>query len=434
MRSKLWSATAMLCALALLAMPPQLIVQAQNAPPAQYIITDLGTLPGGVFSTASYISNNSVVGGISLAPDFTQHAVLWNKGAISDITTPGLGGPNSGVFGVNNQGQVDGQAEGSANDPNGENFCAYFTGLVCLPFLWQNGVMTALPTLGGPNGTVGNINSRGEVAGVAETNTPDAQCPAGPQVNGTGPQVLGFKPVIWGPKPGQIRQLSLLPGDTVGMALWVNDLGQAVGISGTCANTLLPPFAASAHAVLWQADGSVTDLGNLGGTFNPNALGIGNVAFAINNKGQVTGAMALPGSQTLHPFLWSPAKGLQDLGLLPGDVNGAGLGMNTRGDVVGASIDGPVATGNPRAVIWQNGVANDLNALVPASTTMYLLTAFTNNDAGQIVGFGLDLNTFEVHAFLATPYIGNGAPPARGAMKTIVIPDNVRKLLQRRLQ
>ena len=134
-----------------------------------------------------------------------------------DIGTPGLGGPNSSVFGINERGQADGIAESSAQDPNNENFCAFFifTGLKCLPFLWQQGVMTALPLLGGNNGTVGQINNRGEVAGAAETGIRDPHCPSGVAVNGTGPQVLDYEAVIWGPKPGEIRQLSPLPGDTV---------------------------------------------------------------------------------------------------------------------------------------------------------------------------------------------------------------------------
>jgi hypothetical protein len=40
-----------------------------------------------------------------------------------------------------------------------------------------------------------------------------------------------------------------LPGDSVGMGFWINDNGQAVGASGSCANTVLPPIAASRHAI-----------------------------------------------------------------------------------------------------------------------------------------------------------------------------------------
>jgi hypothetical protein len=56
-----------------------------------------------------------------------------------------------------------------------------------------------LPTLGGNNGTVGQINNLGEVAGIAENSTRDPECPPGVAFTGTGPQVLDFEAVIWGP-------------------------------------------------------------------------------------------------------------------------------------------------------------------------------------------------------------------------------------------
>ena len=157
------------------------------------------------------------------------------------------------------------------------------------------------------------------------------------------------------------------------------------------------------HAVLWEKDGSVHDLGGLGGTVNTDLLGIGNVAFGINNRGQVVGVSALPGSTTTHAVLWIRDRGKpRDLGTLSGDVTSAGLGINDGGDVVGASIDGSVASGNPRAFLWRNGVMTDLNTLVPASTSLDLLTAFAINNAGEIAGFGAT-SAGDIHAFLATP-------------------------------
>lgn len=217
---------------------------------------------------------------------------------------------------------------------------------------------------------------------------------------------LDFKAVIWGPEQGQIRELFPLPGDSVGMALWINDRRQVVGASGSCANTLIPPFAVGAHAVLWDEDGSVHDLGTLGGTANPDLL-IGNIAFAINNRGQVVGASALPGNQVLHAFLWSAENGIQDLGTLPGDDNSAGLDINNRGDVVGGSIHGTVASGSPRAFLWHKGKIHDLNTLIPKDSPLYLLTAFGINDDGEISGFGVQTSTGEVHAFLASPVNGD---------------------------
>ena len=138
------------------------------APPPKYKVTDLGTL-GGTFSQAYVINNAGVIGGLASAKDGTQHAVLWRDGNIKDISTPGLGNLNSSVFGLNEKGQVSIQGETAAKDPNNENVCVYGTGQVCAPFVGRDGVNAALPLLGGSNGSVGQINSRGEIAGFAET-------------------------------------------------------------------------------------------------------------------------------------------------------------------------------------------------------------------------------------------------------------------------
>jgi probable HAF family extracellular repeat protein len=333
--------------------------------------------------------------------------------------------------GANNEGLVTVQAETSQADLNYENFCDYFTGLQCRPFAWQRGLITQLATLGGSNGTVAPPNGRGQIPGIAETSVSDPSCRGTFAINGTGPQVLQFEPVIWDLKAGTVRQLPLPGGDTVGMAFWVNDQGQAVGSTGTCANTVVPPFAAGPRAVMWNPDGSVRDLGNLGGTANPDVLGVGNVAFAINNQSQVTGVSVMPDEVNTHAFLWTVSAGMRDLGTLPGDNISAGLGINSAGDVVGASIAGPdPLSGVPKAVLWHNGVITDLNTVVPLDTSLFLLTAFMINDAGQVAGFGLDLNTFEVHAFLANPLPGSGAPLARGPIKLDKLPSGVQKRLR----
>jgi probable HAF family extracellular repeat protein len=403
MTSRIWEWVASISLGVLFVIPAQVTAQQMNNPP-HYGIVDLGTLDGGTFSQAFYVNNHGLAAGLSSVADGSQHATLWYKGIKLDIGKQGFGGPNSGAFGVNDWGQVAGQAESSSEDPNNENFCDYFTGLKCLPFLWQHGAMTQLPTLGGANGTVSPpVNNRGEVPGVAETNILATDCPPGGAVNGTGPQLFEFEAVVWGPRPGQIRELPPFAGDTVGFATWINDKGEAVGTTGTCANTYVPPFTAGQHAVLWERNGSVHDLGNLGGNVNPSLLGIGNVAFANNNREQVTGISVLPDNQIIHAFLWTQRTGMRDLGTLPGDVISAGLGMNNLGDVAGASLDGDVATGNPRAVLWHNGTINDLNDLVPSDSPLYLLTAFTINDRGEIAGFGVDPDSGEVHGFVAVP-------------------------------
>lgn len=396
-------------------------------PQPRYAVIDLGTLTGGDFSQAGFLSNSGIVAGVSTARDGNQHAVIWGGPLRMDIGAPGV---NSGAFGFNEKGQVSIQGESSAKDPHNENFCAYGTGLKCLAFLWQRGVRTQLPTLGGNNSTVGNINNRGEMIGIAENSTLDPACPPGVSMSGTGPQVLDFEAVIWGPKEGDIRELRPLAGDTVGMAVWINEGGQAVGASGTCANTNLPPLAYGPHAVLWEKDGSAHDLGNLGST----AL---NMALSINNQGDVTGTSSLTDSGSpagdIRAFLWTRQAGkMQNLGALPGDVASVGQGINDAGDVVGTSFD---ADGNPRAFLWKNGVMSDLNDLVPDNSPLYLLFGGGINSRGEIASFGVQKSApHEIHAYLAIPSnekAGESSSAAQAGRN--VLPEDVRKRIRERL-
>jgi probable HAF family extracellular repeat protein len=406
-----------------------------TAQPPRYTVTDLG---GGPFSQANIITNNGLIAGLAPAADGAQHAALWRSGLKLDIGAHGLGGPNNAAFGANDRGEAGGLAESSAPDPNHENFCAYGTGLKCLAFVWQNGVMTALPTLGGNNGQGGPINNRGEMIGIAETATYDSECPTGGSVSGPGPQVLDFEAAVWGPN-GDIRELRPLSGDSVGMGFWINDNGQAVGASGSCANTVLPPIAASRHAVLWEKDGSVIDLGNLGGTGNPALPGVGNAAIAINNRTQVAGVSALSGNTVAHAFLWTRETGMRDLGTLPGDVDSAGLGISDQGEVVGPSVD---AAANLRAYLWKDGAMTDLNTLIPDTSPLFLLLASSINSRGEIGGFGVQKSApYEIHAFLLTP--SQDSPDRRLASPVspkgsredgaLTLPENVRALIRQRL-
>jgi probable HAF family extracellular repeat protein len=149
------------------------------------------------------------------------------------------------------------------------------------------------------------------------------------------------------------------------------------------------------HALLWEKDGSVHDLGNLGGT---GAIA-GNHACALNNHGQVVGHSELPNNATFHGFLWTKKTGMRDLHTLPRDSMSLALGINDGGEVVGASLD---ANFSPRAFVWKNGVMTDLNSISPTNSGLYLLLAFSINSRGEIVGVGAT-NAGEIHGFLPFP-------------------------------
>jgi probable HAF family extracellular repeat protein len=399
-----------------------------------YAITDLG--PSATpFSQALAINNYGLAAGFVTAPSGASHAALWYWGTLQDISSPGLGGPNSSAGAVTDLGIIAGQAETGAQDPNKENFCDFGTHNQCVAFTWDFGTMTALPTLGGTNAVFGGANRAGQAVGIAETGYRDKACPSVPAANGTGPLLYDFEAVVWGPFPGQIRELPPLSGDTVGMAYANNDSGEVVGASGTCANTALPGFAAAPHAILWDKEGKAHGLPNLGGAAPDVAfLGAGNVAFAINDHGIVAGQATLSDNKTFHPVLWQDGV-VADLGVLPGDLVGAALAINSIGDVVGASVSAPgPSSGNPRAFVWRNGTATDLNSLVSGTPPLYLLTAFGINDFGAIVGFGA-AEDGNLHAFLATPcqssQISCTSKSAAAAMVAPRLSEGARKTLMR---
>ncbi len=404
-------------AVALLAMPSGSAAQVQ---PARYAITDLGTL-GGAYSFGYGLNNAGVVsGGAATAnqTDFvSQTGFLWYRGQMIGVGTLGgsaCPGCSSEAGGPNASGLSPVLSETALADPNGEDFCGFGTHRQCLAATWRNGVLTALPTLpGGNNSQAYWANNQGQVIGFSETAVQDPTCGSL-----TPFQVFQYQAVIWQPN-GQIQPLSPVAGDSVAFGFGLNDLGQAVGSSGTCANTGLPPLAPNGtHAVLWQADGTPVDLGNLGGTTN-------NIAVDVNNEGVVVGNSQYTDG-TIHPFIWTSTTGMQDLGAFPGaflTVAGCCHTLNEQNEVVGFSID----NNGMRAFHWQNGDLEDLNSLVPSDSPWYLLQACSINSAGQIIGAGVINGT--VHAYLATPIYGTGTP-ARGATKPPAFSASVKRFIQ----
>ncbi len=411
----------------------------QNADntPARYRVFNLGTL-GGNSSSANTINNLGWSMGIAnLAGNTAGHATLWAYGLELDLGT--LGGSNSAVAWPvkNNAGMIAGIAETATLNPLGESWsCSAFFPTAptlhnCVGFVWQWGEMTPLPTLGGYNGYAAGMNNRGQVAGWAENTVHDPTCIA--------PQVLQFEPVVYGPDRGKIQQLPTFPGDPDGAATDINDQGQVVGISGTCF-VAVGSFSA-AHALLWQ-NGSVTNLGSLGGV-------AWNTPVAINNHSVVVGFSDLPGDEdgnpNFHAFIWTKNGGMQDLKTLPGDAISEATGINEKGEVVGVSYGAGFS--NPRAVLWQNGEILDLNTLIPAGSPFYLLSANDINDEGVIAGQacvlmnGACTSNSETPAFVAVPQ-GDGwdfrttesatAPSVNSASSKVVVPENIRRQIMQR--
>src|SRR5580658_817874 len=298
-----------------------------------------------------------------------------------DLELGTLGGTNSSINwnGINDPGEAVGMSETAALDPNGEDICGFGTHHICLPFLWKNGVMTALPTAGGVNGQASAINNKGQVAGYAENGMVDSTCPQGDPNNRID------LPVMW--TKGNAQALPTIGTDPDGVAYGINNQGQAVGYSGTC--------TAANYAVLWE-NGTATALPDLG---DPGAI-----AYEINSHGQIVGQGVNSGGVPLAA-LWENNT-VTSLGpLLPGDVASFATSINNRGQVVGSSFNSENSWS--RGLIWQNGVTTDLNTLFPASSHLFVISASNINDSGQIAGMAVEMAGPHagniVHAFLATP-------------------------------
>ena len=360
---------------------------------ASYRVTDLGAEGNDNLGCAMSVNNEGwteiMAGNLPPGQQDNIGGQLLNGRALIDVDgfkfdLGTLGGPNSWMnWGeINDFGQIVGDSETNAPDPNGEDICGFGTHKTCLPFLWQFPHMRALPTLGGNNGQASAINNRGQIVGFAENGIVDSTCSPGTTNNRI------QLPVLWEKGNHGIYKAQALPtgSDPDGDAFWINDRGQAVGDTGTCGG-------ATSHAASWK-NGTLTTLQDLG-TFA--------LAFSINDQDQIVGFVGSPDGTTQYGALWQNDT-LTALGILPGDFGGIASGINNKGQVVGSNFDSKFNWSH--AFIWQNNVMTDLNTLFPASSNLFAVMANKINERGQISGMAIvrsGPDAGNIHAFLATP-------------------------------
>jgi len=180
-------------------------------------------------------------------------------------------------------------------------------------------------------------------------------------------------------------ELGALADGTYSRAWALNDSGQVVGFSTVSPG---PPMRLGLpfHPFSWTRAGGMIDLGTLGGRF-------GATAVAVNGAGQVVGTSSTPDDQS-HAFSWTPAGGLIDLGTL-GGLYASAAGVSSSGQAFGSSS---TASGESHVFSWTPaGGMVDLGTLGGMNSF-----AFTLSDAGQVVGQSDTPSGFQ-QGFLWTP-------------------------------
>ena len=216
----------------------------------------------GFYSEAVDINDQDEIVGWFGINGVYQHAFLWRDGDVIELGT--LGGSESVANAINDLGVVVGQADSEFDR---------------VAFAWENGEMSSLPGLDNPGGQAYDVNNENQIVGVAFADKKEVA-------------------VFW--QDGEITALPPLDGG-FSYALAINDLSQIVGQSDEGFDVV--------HAVAW-IDGQIHDL------HNTNA-GKSSSAWGINNVGQVVGWVGVPPIND-HAFLWEVETGMRRLDdLLP---------------------------------------------------------------------------------------------------------------------
>ncbi len=267
------------------------------------------------------------------------HAFLYSNGVMKDLGT--LGGISSQAYGINDAGIIGGNsftAQGYVN-----------------AFLYTSGALGNL----GFSGSINSINNSGTAVGT---------------LNGP----AGFSAFQY--SGGVMTDLGTF-GGTDSTANGINSTGQIAGRL-----TLRGPNVTVFQAYIYSG-GTVTELGTLGGRSSD--------ARAINDSGQVAGSSdTANGSQ--HAFLYSQGV-MKDLGAIGGS---GGLSyasaINNAGQVVGYDLGIFNGSTDYHAFLYSGGVMTDLNSLVALNAVLQFANGI--NDRGQIIA-----QASNSHAYLLTP-------------------------------
>lgn len=248
----------------------------------------LAPLPGSGASNATGVNASGVVVGYAVTSGNLQHAVIWDAtGAIRELSPPGT--RSSSATGINDAGQVVGQS-----DVRGWN----------APFIWSSSEGLAL--LKAP-GIAWAINAAGQVVGEASN-----------------------APFVWNARDS-VRWLPIPAGENGGAAVAISNSGVIAGRTGSDYCRFYDDDFCSMdieHPAYWPDESTVVDLRP-----HPDLRARGVTLRGVNAAGQFVGGSSATG----RAFVWTAAKGYQDLGTLPGRNNSIATALNDSGVIVGRS-------------------------------------------------------------------------------------------------
>ena len=227
---------------------------------------DLGTLGGD--SEATAINAKGQIVGISHLGTH-EHAFLYDQGKMIDLGT--LGGDRSRAFGINEKGQIAGDA--TTKDPNNP-----------LPqaFLFAEGKMTNIGCLS--TSYVSNLGSSIGFANAYAINA-DGQVVGKASTRDGNPHAFSYR-------NGRMTDLGLL-GGAISEAFAVNTSGDVVGSA--------LDSSAETHAFIYK-NGGMIDLNTL---IDHDSGWVLRMACGINDSGQIVGVGIAPNGQR-RAFLLGP--------------------------------------------------------------------------------------------------------------------------------
>ncbi len=247
-------------------------------------LNDLGFLSPAYWNSIWGINNDGIMTGYIWDPDFDcsdeerPATWTWNEPTQQWITTllATSGEWDTAVaMAINNAGTVVGEIMDECTDEE--------EGLGRQAARWQNGLMTALGTLGGDRSNATAINNVGQIAGVSGISS--------------GPENANHA-FLW--TNNIMMDLGTLPGDLESAATGINDEGQVIGSSDDRPFLWLP-------APAYGLPAGMHNLAAFSDDPNPGQV------YGLNNDGQIVGQVNF--GEGHKAFLWDrgTAHDLNDL-------------------------------------------------------------------------------------------------------------------------